>query len=89
MVLSTCTYVHKPTAYSIYADISTNADSHTTKRVSNPAALRIYAHSWVRNEYSYVTTNAERRNSACGERVFIIQAPLELLMIDRSGDGRK
>ena len=34
------------------------------------------------------TTNAECRNSACGERIFIIQAPLELHMIDKSGEGR-
>ena len=34
------------------------------------------------------TTNTERRNSACGERIFIIQVPLELHMIDESGEGR-
>ena len=32
------------------------------------------------------TTNAERRNSACGEWIFKIQAPLELHMIDESGE---
>ena len=29
------------------------------------------------------TTNAEHRNSACGERIFIIQAPLEFSAYDR------
>ena len=33
------------------------------------------------------TTNTERPNSACGERIFTIQAPLELHMIDESGEG--
>ena len=33
--------------------------------------------------------NAECRNSACGERIFIIrQAPLELHLIDKSGEGQ-
>ena len=34
------------------------------------------------------TTNTERLNSACGELIFIIQTPLELHMIDESGEGR-
>ena len=33
------------------------------------------------------TTNTERRNSACGERIFIIQAPFELHIIDESGEA--
>ena len=35
-----------------------------------------------------VTSNAERRTSACGEQIFIIQASLELHMIDESGEAR-
>ena len=34
------------------------------------------------------TTSTECRNSACAERIFIIQAPLELHMMDKSGEGR-
>ena len=34
------------------------------------------------------TTNTERLNSACGERIFTIQALLELHMIDESGEGQ-
>ena len=33
-------------------------------------------------------TNAECRNSSCGERIFIIQAPLELHMVYKSGEGQ-
>ena len=36
----------------------------------------------------YVTTNAEHCNSTCGKWIFIIQVPLELHMIDESGEGR-
>ena len=40
----------------------------------------------VRKKIAKTTTNVECRNSACGEWIFKIQAPLELHMIDESGE---
>ena len=47
-------------------------------------------HSHAVHKYTHRVTanNAEHCNSACGERIFIFRASLELHMIDEFGEGQ-